>query len=400
MSMTILEIKNHLIGMGHGGTLKKIRNQMELFRRAANNVVSKIDVIDTERTVPLSNTVHDTLNDYALPSDYKKAIDLFPDGQRGHLDSAKRQYPERFDLRKALDNKTITIEGDNGAKHLRINWKTRSPKVLNAADSLTGNGLWSVVGTATNLVLDTIYKYSGGASLRFDVVANNDGIQNTTMTQVDLTDENRIADNLVAVYLPTTTGLTSITPVWGNDLTTKYWSGATQTTQADGTAFKIGWNILRIAWSGATQTGVVVPAQIDSYKLTFQVSAPIANIRVDNILFSIGRPFDLKYYSKYLFQSAAGVWMAQPTDDSDVIVIGDPTGENIFLYECLVEMAQQMEGTDSDFDLVYASRKLYGNPDAGDAVEKKGLYAKYRTEYPSAAKKAVTGYNGTPRFRR
>lgn len=398
--MTILEVKNHLIGMGHGGTLNKIRNFYELCRRAANNVTSKIDPVDTERIAALSSTVHDTLNDYALPSDYKKAIDLYPDSERTHRDTAKRGYPERFDLRKALDNKTISIEGNNGGKYLRINWRSKSPKTLNSCDSLTANGLWSVVATATGLVLDTIYKYSGAGSIRFDVAATGDGIQNTTMTKVDLTDEDEIADVLVAVYLPTTTGLTSVSAIWGNDLTAKFWTGVAQTTQADGTAFKTGWNVLKFAWSAATETGTVDPATIDSFKITFTRTVAIADIRVDNILFSIGRPFDLKYYSKYLFKSAAGTWLPQPTDDGDTLVLGDPVAENIFLYECLMEMAQQMEGEDSTFDISYAQKRLNGDSGSPDPVEQRGLYAKYRSEYPSASKKATTGYNTRPKFRR
>lgn len=397
--MTLLEAKTHLTGMLHSGSLNKIRNFEEACERTANIVLANIDPIETERNTFLSQVIHDDLNNYALPSDFKKIIDLYPQADRSSSDKSKRIYAETFDVEKALTNKTITIEGSEGSKFMRVNWRINTSSTFHSMNSLTDNGTWSVVGSATGLKINEQIKYSGSASIEFDLVATGDGIQNTTATAIDLTDWDEMADVIIPIYFGATTNLTSITGVWGNDLTSNYWTGVAQTTQADGTAFKTGWNIIKIPWSTATETGTVAPATIDSFKLTIAATGTIANIKVDNILFSLGTSFDIKYYSKYLFKNSAGTYLSKPTSDSDTI-IGDGDLNNIFLYELLKICAHQSEGEDSRFDIDFANRNLYGDATSPDPVMRIGLYAKYRSEYPTMSKKATTKWSSGPRFRR
>ena len=381
--MTIGDIKDNLSAMLHGGSLNKVRNVEMAMERAANTMLQKIDPVDTQRTASLSNLVHDDVYNYALPSDYKKIIDLYPQANRGSDDTASRRPAEKFDLTRGLTNRTVSIEANNGSKILRINWAERSPKVLNACNSLTDNGTWSAVGTATNLVADTITKYSGNASLRFDLGATGDGIQNTTMTAVDMTDEDEVADVFVWVYFGDITNLTSIQGIWGNDLTANYWTSVAQTTQADGTAFQTGWNLIKLPWSMATETGTVDPTTIDSFKLIINSAGAISDVRVDNIMFSIGRSFDIKYYTKFIFKDTSGTWITRPTTDLDTVIL-DNDAIQLFLLECLIAMAHQIEGANSGFDINWAKGEL------------EVLYAKYRREFPSAAKKEVSYYSGNP----
>ena len=390
MSITIAEAKTHLTGMTHSGTLNRVRNVAEMFHRAANTLLSLIDPITTMRTGSLSNLVHDDLNDYALPGDYKKLIDLIPQDNRDNWDNAYRNLAGQFDREKAIRNRVLSIEGSEGSKIIRINWKTRTPKVLNSMNSHTSNGTWSVVAGATNLALDEIYKRKGSASIRFDVAATGDGIDNDDMTAVSLSDEDEIADVLFDLYIEDATDLariTSITTRWGNDLTTNYWVGVAQTTQADGSALQVGWNEIKVPWSTATETGTVAPATIDSFRFTLTVTAAVTKLRIDNVRFSIGRPFEMKYYSKYLLKNSAGTWIQKTTSESDTIVLDDDE-INGYLYECLIAAAHQMEGSDAVFDINFAKGEL----------EK--FYRRYRAEYPSMSKKAVTNYGGSPRWNR
>lgn len=339
------------------------------------------------RSAPLTSVVHDDLNNYSLPSDFGALIDLIPQADRQAWDNAFRDRAGRFDREKAFKNRTVSIEGSEGTKIARINWKSRASKVLNACNSLTANGTWGAVAGATLVVLDSITKFSGSGSIRFSVAATGDGISNTTMTAVDLTTENGVSDCIFAVYLGTDyANLTSITPTWGNDLTTNYWTGVAQTAQADGTAFKFGWNLIKASWAGATQTGTVVPTTVDSFKVTFTVTAAMAGIRVDNIMFSIGRNFDMKYYSKYLFKNnTSGVWISQPrSDNGDDLVMIDNDTLPVFLMECLIDMAHQMEGGDSTFDINHAEAQL------------KVLYPAYKGLYPSMIKKVRGQVGGLP----
>ncbi len=374
--------------MIHSGTLNKVRNVNYLFGRVANTVISKSKPLESIRVVGLSNTVHNILYKYSLPSDFNSLIDLYPQANRNSSDRSKRVLAQSFDLKKELTNKTVSIESNEGSKLIKIDWEIRGAKTLHNMNTYNGNGTWEAVGSASNVATDLIYKYSGGGSVRFDISANNDGIQCNDMAKIDLENEDELADMIVPIYLPSITGLTSITALWGNTLTTALWTGVAQTTQADGTNFRVGWNIIKIPWATAVETGTVDPTEIDTCKITFQTDGTvISDIRVDNIQFAIGYPFDIKYYSKYLFKNSSGTFISQPTSDEDVCVL-DNDSIQIFYLECLKAMAQQLQGVDGAFDINYSNSEL------------QVLYRNYNGEHPDQTKKAIQSYGGLPRFNR
>jgi len=390
--MNISQVKDNLTGMLHGGTLNKVRNIYSALERAQNTMLLKLDPLDTIRIQGLANTIHDDIYNYALPSDYKKIIDLIPQNRRELSDSATRILAGGFDLQKSIKNKKVSIEGSEGSKIIRINWRSRSPKVLNELNSLTANGTWSGVGTATGLIADDIDYVSGSGSIKFDLAASGDGIQNTTMTSLDFTDEDEVADFFMWFKVKNSADLallTSASLVWGNNLTTNYWTSVAQTTQADGSALKVGWNQVKFPWSTATETGTVDPSTIDSAKITFATTGAITDLRVDNIIVSVGRNFDVKYYSKFIFKNTAGTLISQPTTDDDTITL-DNDAIQIFLLESMIACAQQMEGVDSSFDINWAERELYG------VGSKPGLYGKYKSENPTMSKKAIAYYGSKP----
>lgn len=397
--MTITQIKEHLSAQLHGGTLNKVRNIEALFERVSNNVLTHIDPLETMRITPLTNVIHDDVYNYSLPSDFKSLVDLMPQARRESHDSANRGYAEKFDLLKELTNKKVSIEGSDGDKIIRINWRSRQGVVLNSVNNVDDNGTWDAVATASNIVQDTIVYQSGNGSVRFNIVADGDGINNDDMSEVDMTDEDEIGEIFFWMYFPSVTNLTSITAIWGNDLTANYWTGVAQTTQADGTDFKVGWNLIKVPWSTAAETGTVDPATIDSFRVTCVTTGAIDNVRLDNIVFSIGRAFDMKYYSKFLIQNISGTYISRTTSDDDVVVL-DNDGINIYLQECLIAAAQQVEGADSTFDINFARLELDGNPLASDPSARLGLYGKYRGEHPSQVKKAITHYGSLPNRRR
>ena len=384
---SVSQVKESLIGMGHSGTLNKVRNTEALLERSASIFLQKCKPLETMRLGTLSSVIYDDVYDYALPTDYNSLIDLLPQDDRENWDMAFRRFAGQFDLEKAIKQKTISIEGSEGAKIIRINWRTRQGKVLHTMNSVTANGTWIAVGSAAGIVANTIFKISGSGSIEFDLVDTGDGISNIGMSAVDLTDEDEVADVFVWIYLGTTTGLTSITGIWGNDITTAYWTSVAQTLQADGTAFKAGWNLIKFPWSTATETGTVAPAAIDSFKITFAATAAKNNIRIDNIVFSIGRNFDIKYYSKFLFKNSAGTYLSRPASDDDNVLV-DNDSLPIYLLELLKAMAHQVEGADSTFDLAYAENEL------------KTLYPTFKSEHPDQRKKAAGRYGGLPRLRR
>src|SRR3990167_3655089 len=345
MSATISQIKDHLTGMGGGASIDDVVNLYALMVRVANTLLTRLDPIETEKEQQLSQAIHDDLQNYPLPSDYKKIIDLAPQDDRQSKDRVQRRYMEPFAAELNLRNKDIAIESKEGTKFIRVNWKSTSAKTLHSMNSLTDDGTIAVVGSVS--------------------------------------------------------AFTSATLIWGNDLTTKYWTPTAQTTQSDATAVKAGWNFFLFNWAGATETGTVDPATIDSFKFTIAATGAISNIRVDNILVSLGRFFDLKYYSQYVFKNSAGTWIARPTTDDDTIILSG-TALQIFIIECRIAIIQQLI---KDVGTSYSATRweriqLNGDPESGDSAGKVGLYAKYRAEHPRESKKQIGNYWNLPRLKR
>jgi hypothetical protein len=375
--------------MGHGGSLNKVRNRYALYERAANNMRSKVDVVTTIRTGSLAQAVHDEQAVYTIPSDFGKIIDLHPSGKRTSGDFGRLTDAVSASLLKQIRDKQIAVESRDGVRVLFIDWQgNKVPKTLAQMNSAIG---WSATAGAANVESDSLFAISGGRSVRFDLTATGGGIENTTLDALDLSDWTEQADFFAWVYFPAVTNLTSVQARWGNDMTTNYWQSTAQTTQADGTAFQTGWNLVKFSWAGATETGTVDDTVIDSFRLYLNTTGAISDVRVDNIVVSLGSIFDIKYYGAYMFRTAAGAWIRRPTVDTDSVAV-DEQGFNIFAYECLIEMAQQMEGEDSNFDISFALRALNGDGTSRDPAQRLGLYARYRKEYPSLSKPVVMSY--------
>lgn len=395
MSYTINELEDHLVGMGHGSSLAKVRNKYALYERAGNNMRSKVDIVTAIRTAALEQVVHNDQSQYAVPSDYSKIIDLYPARERTSNDFSRRTSGVTASLLRQIRDKQIAIEGKNGARILTIDWSGNTPVTVATMNATTG---WSVVTGASGLELDTQYAVSGGKSLKFDLDTTGGGLQNTSLDVFDLSETEEENDFLMWVYFGSVTNLTALTARWGNDLTANYFESTAATTQADGTSFQVGWNLVKFSWASATETGSVNTATMDSFRVIITATGAITNVRFDNIVASVGSPFEIKYYSSYLFRNTAGTLLRQPTVDTDSILL-DEIGFTIFIYECLMAMAQQMEGSDSTFDIQFAITALNGNPSSADPALRYGLYSRYRTEYPSQAKRTVQTYFNTRRGR-
>lgn len=387
--LNIGDVKDNLTGMLHGQDVDTIEGINVLFERTANTLLSHISPLETVRTTALSSTIHDDIYNYSLPSDFYDIIDLYPQDDRTAEDMVTRRYAKPFDLKKAFKEKQISIEGSEGSKNIRINYRSRQGKTLHDMNSVTDNGTWSAVTGASGVVADDIFKVSGSASIKFSFTATGGGIKNTTMDAVDLTDYDEVADIFVHVFL-SSTDLTSIACRFGNDLTSNYWTPTVQTIQADGTALKVGWNLIKFAWAGSIESGSVNPATIDSFQLTINGTTAMT-VRVDNIIFSIGRNFDIKYYSKFLFRSSAGVFKTRPSDDSDIVNL-DSDAIQCWMLENLIACGQQAELEVSAEDINWAQQQLYGQ----DLRDKNGLYAKYRKRFPSLAMRPISSYGAAP----
>lgn len=365
--------------MLHGQSLDNIPNQRQLINRAGRDVLALVDPIETKRSQNFTNPVHDDVYNYALPSDFKKLIDIRPQINRTVEDNPSGRAFQEFDIRKDLEDDILSIDSNNGTKFLRYSKDIKSDGiVVNEMNSLTLNGTWTADATdATNLTVDTQNYVSGGASLNFDLSgAGTTGyIENSTMSTVDLSDHEDKSNLFLWVYFPDTSIITNVILRWGND-TSNYWS-RTATTQYDGTAFKNGWNLVSFAWNGATETGTGDSENIDYARVTITYDGTAdTDIRVDNIFSSIGEIYEIVYYSKYLFQNSSGTWLENHTADTDVVNL-DTDSYNILLNYVAYLASQVSQGEDSVFDEGYFRNILWGTN------QQVGLIPKYKVNHPS-----------------
>lgn len=384
MSFTCLQTKEHLEGMLHSTTLNKVTNLSSLLERAGRNLISKIDLEETIRIAQITNKVHDDIFDYSCPADLKgrKIIDIRPQVNRNEGDSFQQLHSKEFDMFKSSD--TFEIRWNNGVKSLRLSKDvTPSPVTLHEMDSITSNGTWAVGGDATNLTLDTDNFISGGGALNFDIDASGSSahIEITDMTAVDLTKLDEIGVLFVWVYLPDTSIITSIALRWGND-TSNYWT-VTSTEPHDQSSFKTGWNLVKFAWNGATETGTVAPATIDYLRVTVAYDGTAdTDIRVDKIVASTGEIFEIEYYSKYLFTNSGGTRQGTFNDDADIVVLEDDAF-NIYTNECGLLLSQQQKGKDARVDELFFRKELYGDPASPTVEGRMGLYKAYKVDHPA-----------------
>lgn len=376
----ISDLKNDLEGLGHGTSVSDITNLDQMIWRAARQVLSDVDPPETKRISELTGGVFDQVYRYACMTDLKqdKIIDIRPQASRTLDDNFEATRGLQFDLYKTLKQST-SIEYDDGTRYLKIAKVLNRGLLLNECESLTANGAWAGSGGATNLSVDTLYYINGGSSLKFDVGATGGYVENSTMTQIDLTTHEKTASLFVWIYIPTSaavTALTSVTLRWGNDSSNYYTASAT--ANFDSTDFHIGWNLLQFTWPSSS-TGTVTATAYDYLRLTLTTTASVVGFRVDSFYSRLPSIYEVVYYSGFLFRDAiTGIFSEQIVNDTDIINLGS-AGYNLLVNQCGLQAALQ-RGSEGSVDMNYF----------------KGIYEndikKYNIKYPSESLPIVATY--------
>jgi hypothetical protein len=390
---TIGQLKTTITSRLHGTTLNKLSDFYTMCRDTAEVMLTRIDPAETTRRALLANAVYDRVYDYALPIDFKAPTDLKK--QTAQYDNSSnsslaRTYNRQFNNQK-IDNQ-FAIVWENMVQFLRFSKYINTPLVINTADSLLEGGTWVVGGNASGLVLDTLNKVSGVGSLKA-TVSSPGAIVNVILRL-------------------------------GNDSSNYY----TKTiTAGHFEAFMAGWNLLRFDLSDATETGSVDDENMDYVRITvtyntnqtayyevtldepidlsvdsgdylsngtiftylnFDSTTLLTTLRLDNITANLGTLYDLSYYSNYIFRTNAGVWIEQPTVDSDLLNLSTISFK-IFEAEMGKIITQQVQGAMGGFDFEYWNKQLEGTPNDPDDI---GLYALYQAQFPSERIEAQTDY--------
>ncbi len=391
--ITIQQFRDAVASKLHGTTLNKIGNFYGTLYEAAGNVLARIDPKETKRIAPLASHVYDKIYDYTAPNDLKddKIIDIRPMVNRSSNDELGALYGQQFDIKKgeALGLNNFTIRDNNGVKSIRLSKVATSSIAIHTMDSLTSDGTWSAGGDVTDLTLDGNFYLSGIGALKFNLSGSTGSgyVENSTMTAKDLSSLENIGASFFWAYMPSAFAgvLTNVKIRLGSSASN--YVEMTITSPQDQTTFKEYWNLLKGNFNGATETGTNDFASITYIRITFTYTSGTAytGIYLDNVLGQLGTPYEIEYYSKYLFKNSAGTWIERATTTTDYILL-DITGVNILLYEFLKLIAQELQGKNGTFDYTHFDRELEGTPQKRRGSDaKKGLYDQYAERFPSEA---------------
>ncbi|MEA2036562.1 MAG: hypothetical protein U9O94_03580, partial [Nanoarchaeota archaeon] len=240
---------------------------------------------------------------------------------------------------------------------------------------------WSTGGDAENLTADDLNYVSAGNSLNFDLSGSTTSgyIENSSLDSLDLSDYEDNGAIFVWAYFPDSSIITSVNVRWGND-NTAYWD-RTVTTNNEGNSFHDGWNLLRLEWNGATETGTTDSSDVDYARLTVNYDGTAdTDVRFDSLVVRLGSIYEIVYYSKYMFQNAtSGTWAENVALDGDIINV--ETNEINLMIDKTAELAAaQQAGVDSQFDVAYYSGR-YNNTLQKYKADNKSQAIKEQQEY-------------------
>lgn len=318
------------INAGIQGKIGMLVDANETMNETIREVLATCDLVSTRRQVDLAPNLFgiDVDTVYGAPSDLSgyNIIDVPQQAKRS--DGEFFLVPSReFLIRKELGS--IAIDDQNGIKTLYIASKIDSVSTTWAEmDSLSsGGGTWVAFGDGTNLVSDTDDFINGAGSISWDISAaggTTAGIVNNGLNSLDVTPYTG-GNGAVFVYfkINSVTGLTNLKLRIGSTSANYY--TLTATTRHDGTAFVTGWNLIRFDLINLTsvQTGTpVITAFRYSALYITKTAGKISETqyKFDWLTFAKGQKAQVSYYSKYGWQSSAGAYKENSTDDSDFLV--------------------------------------------------------------------------------
>ncbi len=353
MAYSVGSLKNDMTGAIHGTTVNQIQGINNVINRAARQLLLDIDPQETKRSLEFVTPIFNTVFDYAIAADVKgnKIIDIFPQVQRIPRDVWTQAYNQAFDVAKqnlfSLSN-MFTMNFNTGIKTMRIDAPFLNPPVvLNQIEAIASNGTWAVTGTASNLSVNNMNWVQGAGSLQFDLTTGTGGLNNSTMSPINLSNVVNQAYLFVWVYVPTGASLTSVELLWGSDSSNYY--DRTVTTNQQGNAFVNGWNLCQFIWNGATSVGTPDPSAISYAEIILDASAGMTGCLLNGLDSILGTILSYEYYSKYMFRdSSTGAFQETVTDDSNLINL-DTESYNLLTNLAIYYAVQQQQGIDATF---------------------------------------------------
>ncbi len=399
LSLTIADLKSDIAPMMKGTSIRSISDHFEnIAFKASSRMSSRIDPPELIRTGTLSMPFYDNVNDYVLATDFKRMIGIRPTAGRQDMPGLSDfGYTSTKQFLQRLDSNSLSIRWNSMVRTLRAQRLPAGNVVtVDEFDSLTGNGSWAAAVDASGLAVETLNFVQGSTSLRFDLSGSTGAgnLVNSTAAVLDLSANNNEDASMIFFYIPVgkSARFTNFKLRRGDSASA--YIEQTVTTKADGTAFTDGWNYLYFDWNTGTTTGS--PTNTSNiyryFGVTYTAGTAITGCLIDSWTNSLGSLYEIEYYSEYMFRTAAGVWIARPTDDTDLLNVG-PASYEIFKTEMMVDITQIIRTGQVRNSELADWRMMLNGQSASRWVKDPpyhGLYADFTARYPSEAITLVT----------
>lgn len=381
---TYSQLKSDVNGKIKGkiGVLIDVRSTLN---QAAREVFSQIDLVSSRRKMALIPNLFSREFQYAAPTDLKgyALINIQPQTLR-----RQRSYDlvasEQF-FSNPLPN-TVAVDDHDFMRTLLINSNQSnclSVCVAPLDTPTSGGGQWLAVGGATNIRADSDNFVRQNGSLEFDINGNMNttaGIQNTALNQFDASAF--FGGNgalFVWAWITSLDNLTNYVMNIGSDNGNYYQKIVT--SQNDGSAFAVGWNLLRFDLNNFNAT-IGTPVLTSFKYIALYMTKGLTkinqtNYRFDSIMLKKGEPNNVEYYSKYPWQTSGGVWIENSLNDSDLL--------NVTMDEYNLVLLKATEFAAEEVDEEIETIKVYrGQQFFNPRYEKfKQLQKLYEVNHPS-----------------
>jgi len=314
------------VNAGVQGKIDILINKEDTLNAAARELFDKVDLRSAIRRSVLSPNLFNGIFPYLCPTDLKgyAIIDLPAQAKRqdGEWDLTT---PEEFHRLNGSKKSMVAIDDYNGVRTLLLDSEVDSYSiVVSELDSLTSNGTWALFGDAETLAADDSDFVKGNGSIKWNISSaggTTAGIQSSDVNSIDISDYlGGTSAFFVWVKINSATNLTNYILRFGNDSSNYY--SKTVTTQADGTAFVAGWNLLKFDVSSLTETGSVTDTAIDYFVIYMTKTAgkvSESDYAFDWLVLKKGVVNYVKYYSKYPWQTSAGSYIENSTTTTDLL---------------------------------------------------------------------------------
>lgn len=257
-----------------------------------------------------------------------------------------------------------------GIKNI-YNYVPDSSREVHNMNTFDGNGTWVAGGDANTVVTDAVNKkyLDGSVSFTITVVGTTAKIENTTMTLVNLVSVKETGYFTMWVNLPVVTNFTNVTLTLGNTLDAQDYESVI-TTQYDGSAFVVGWNLLKVNWADMTATGAP-DGNISQMRVTFNYAVGFAGgagFKVDGIIWysptateGVGTLYEVKLTSGVIVTLAACSGSLYRLIGEDWILLKNGFTESKFSFIHFKNVIYFSNGTDDYHDYDVAREALAGN---------------------------------------